>query len=281
MKTRWHTMSTFIQIPLNLTELTTKSKFAEIYTYFLIRSQIKDNSCTASISEAELSGRLNVSERTIKKYISDLKPYFDSVTLTKGNGTYPYNVYHFSKLTKDYCVVLPSLINNTDLTPEEKGILIKIKLMCNKGTNYITYKTKADLVSILGIGKNQISNKLQPLIDKGYICYLNNTLQITPTFFPFGSKEGDKYQNQLNYIYDTIYKFCLLKKVVPPLRDNKALGYILAKYPEPSYENTLIKALAERCKTLPDTVSLDYFVMALEGKKVKRNVKTDYGLIIL
>lgn len=88
-------MSTFIQIPLNLTELTTKSKFAEIYTYFLVRSQIKDNSCMASISEAELSGRLNVSERTIKKYISDLKPYFDSVTLTK-----------------DYWVILPSLIND-------------------------------------------------------------------------------------------------------------------------------------------------------------------------
>lgn len=273
-------MSTFIQIPLSLIALTTKSKFSEIYTYLLIRSQIKDNSYTASISEKELSVILNVSDTTIEKYVKDLKPYFNSVTLTKGNGTYPYNVYHFSKLSKDYSVVLPSLIMNTDLTPEEKGILIKIKLQCNRGTNYITYKAKADLVKILGIGKNQINKKIQPLIDKGYIFFIKNTLHVTSTFFPLGTLEGDSAHSIKNYIYTAIYKFCLIRKVVPPLRDNKALGYLVAKYPSPELNNIFLKTLCERCKELPDNVSLDYFVMVLEGKKVDRT-KTKCTSIML
>lgn len=271
-------MSTFIQIPLNLTTLDTKSKFTEIYTYFLIRSQIKDSSYTASISEAELAKTLSVSDTTIKKYIKDLKPYFHSVTLTKGSGTFPYNVYHFTKLIKDYSVALPSLIMNTELSPEEKGILIKIKLMCNKGTNYITYKAKADLVKIVGIGKNQINKKLQPLLDKGYIWFIKNTLHVTTKYFPLGNTEGESMYSIRNYIYETIYKFCVLKQVVPPLRDNKALGYLMAKYPEK--DNSLLQALNERCSTLPDSVSLDYFVMALESKKIDR-VKTNFGCIIL
>lgn len=271
-------MSTFIQIPLKLIELNTKSKFAEIYTYFLIRSQIKDSSYTASIPEAELSEKLGVSDTTIEKYIKDLKPYFDSVTLKKGSSTYPFNVYHFTKLSKDYSIVLPTLISNTELTPEEKGILIKIKLMCNKGTNYITYNTKADLVKIIGIGKNQINKKLQPLLDKGYIWFIKNTLHITTKYFPLGNLEGETTTAIRNYIYETIYKFCILKGTVPPLRDNKALGYLMAKYPEK--DNSIIDTINERCKILPADVSLDYFVMVLEDKKIER-VKTKFGNIIL
>ena len=42
-------MSTFIQIPNRINQLTSKSKLEEIFTYAAIRSQIKDNSCKAII----------------------------------------------------------------------------------------------------------------------------------------------------------------------------------------------------------------------------------------
>lgn len=41
-----------------------------------------------------------------------------------------------------------------------------------KGTNFIKCASKAELVKIIGIGKNQISKKLRPSEDKGYICFI-------------------------------------------------------------------------------------------------------------
>ena len=119
-------MSTFIQIPSNLINLTSRSKFIEIYSYLLIRSQIKDNSYKASISEKELAQLTNTSDRTIRNYLDNLKPFFEYVTLYKGNGKYPYNVYQFAKLEKDYSIVLPELITDTELTPEEKELYEKL-----------------------------------------------------------------------------------------------------------------------------------------------------------
>lgn len=265
-------MSTFIQIPLSLANLKSRSKFTEIYTYLLIRSQIKDNSYKASISEKELANITNVDERSIRNYIDNLKPYFDGVTLHKGNGTYPYNVYQFSRLDKDYSIVLPELIADSDLTAEEKGILIKIKMMCCKGTNYIRYKSKSELVSVIGIGKNQITKKLKQIEEKGHICYIGNSLQLSTKYFPLSLVKGESDDAVRNHIYETIYKYCIIKKVIPPLRDNKALGYLIAKFPY--VDKSVVEALVRKCPTLPDDVSLDYFVKALTDKEINRTKQT-------
>lgn len=268
-------MSTFIQMPLSLNQLKTKSNFLEIYTYFLIRSQIKDNKYTASIAETELADKIGVSDLTIKRYIKDLNPYFDNVTKTKTTGDHYYNVYHFTYLSKDYSIVLPSLIDNDDLTPEQKGILIKIKMMCEKGTNFIKYNSKAELVKIIGIGKNQINGKLQPLIDKGYLCYIGKSLHLSSNYFPL-FLNNDAIEN---YVYKVIYNYCIINKVCPPLRDTKAIGWIAAKYANTTDSdgkpnNDLLIDLTKRCAKLPKDVSLDYFIKALENKDINRIKQT-------
>lgn len=58
-------MSSFIQIPSNLVNLSTRSKFKELYAYLLIRNQIKDNSYKASIPEEELASLLDTTKRTL------------------------------------------------------------------------------------------------------------------------------------------------------------------------------------------------------------------------
>lgn len=273
MKPQKLIMSTFIQMPQTLTDLKTKSNFLEIYTYFLVRSLITNNSYTASITETELADKIGVSDRTIVKYIKDLKPYFDNVTKSKTTGDY-YNVYHFTYLSKDYSIVLPSLIEDSELTAEQKGILLKIKMECEKGTNFIKYITKSELVKILGIGKNQINRKLQPLLDKGYISYVGNSLQLSQKYFPLSLEALEI----TNYVYKVIYDFCLWQKVCPPLREAKALNYIAGKYPE--LDDELVKVLQERCSKLPREVSLDYFVYVLNRKHIQRNNITDYGFMI-
>lgn len=274
MKPQKLIMSTFIQMPQTLTDLKTKSNFLEIYTYFLVRSLITNNSYTASITATELAAKIGVSDLTIKRYIKDLKPYFDNITKSKTTGDHYYNVYHFTYLSKDYSIVLPSLIEDSELTAEQKGILLKIKMECEKGTNFIKYISKSELVKILGIGKNQINRKLQPLLDKGYISYVGNSLQLSQKYFPL-SLEAIEITN---YVYKVIYDFCLHQKVCPPLREAKALNYIAGKYPE--LDDELVKTLQERCAKLPREVSLDYFVYVLSHKEVHRDNVTDYGFII-
>ena len=261
-------MSTFIQIPSNLINLASRSKFIETYSYLLIRSQIKDNSYKASISEKELAQLTDTSESTIDRYVKDLKPFFENVTLYKGNGKYPYNVYQFSKLEKDYSIVLPELITDSELTPEEKGILIKIKLQCCKGTNYIRFNSKADLTSIIGISKNLIAKKLKQLEEKGHICYIGNSLQLSTKYLPISLVKGDSVDAVKNFLYETIYKYCIVNKTIPPLRDNKALNYLIAKFP--NIDDSFAEILAKKCQTLPADISLDYFVKALTNNNIDR-----------
>ena len=271
-------MSTFIQMPQTLTNLKTKSNFLEIYTYFLIRSQIKDSSYIASIAETELADKIGVSDRTIIKYIKDLEPYFDNVTKTKTIGDHYYNVYHFTYLSKDYSIVLPSLIEDNELTPEQKGILIKIKMMCEKGTNFIKYDSKSELVKIIGIGKNQINGKLQPLIDKGYLKYIGKSLHINPIHFPLSLKIDNSADALRNYIYETIYAYCFIKDVCPPLRDKESLSWLMAEYGE--IDNRLKEDLVKRFPTLPKDVSLDYFVKGMRNKKIERKEKLDWNFTL-
>ena len=54
-------MSTFIQIPSNLINLASRSKFIETYSYLLIRSQIKDNSYIDSVFKIVSKGK-NIQE---------------------------------------------------------------------------------------------------------------------------------------------------------------------------------------------------------------------------
>lgn len=267
-------MSIFIQMPSNLTQLKTNSKFLEIYTYFYIRNQIKSKLLTATISEKELMQILGVSDFTIKKYIKDLKPYLATVTKTKTIGKFPCNVYHFTYLKNDYSWCSPELISDIELTPEQKGILLKIKMECAKGTNFIKFNTKPELIKTIGISVNLINKKLKPLIDKGYISYVGNSLQLSQKYFPLSLKSTEI----TNYVYKVIYDFCLHQKVCPPLREAKALNYIAGKYPE--LDDELVKVLQERCSKLPREVSLDYFVYVLSHKKVHRDNVTDYGFII-
>lgn len=261
-------MSTFIQIPSNLKKIESRSKFLELYTYLLIRNQIKVD-YKASISESEIAKTLGCAEISVKRYISNLKEYFSGISLYHRDNNYPYNVYHFSKLEKDFSIILPSLITDDELTPEEKGILIKIKLCCEKGTNYIKFNTKTDLINIIGISKNLINKKIGALIEKGYLKYIDNTLNITSEHFPLSlNLDGNSVSVSKNRAYEMIYNHCVKNNVVPPLRETKALNYIISEYPEVDLK--FYNDLQNKFKNMPSEISLDYFVKGLRNLKVQR-----------
>ena len=135
-------MSSYIQIPNSITtKLTKKSKHEEALVYAAIRNQIKDKSLKASIPEKQIADIIKMSERTVNSYVSDLKKVglLNEPERKQGKSEYPYNVYQFDELKKDYFIILPPIFEDNNIPPKLKGLLLFIKANCLKGTNYLRF----------------------------------------------------------------------------------------------------------------------------------------------
>ena len=137
-------MSTFIQIPNRINQLTKKSKLEEIFTYAAIRSQIKDESYKAIILKDELAELIGVNVRTIYNHVDILEKSGLILDITKqhGTGEYSHNVYQFDYLKDEYFIMNPDLIHEESISAKLKGLLMLIKANCVKGTNYLEFKSK-------------------------------------------------------------------------------------------------------------------------------------------
>lgn len=137
-------MSTFIQIPNRINQLTSKSKLEEIFTYAAIRSQIKNGNLQAAYPQSQLAELVGVHERTIRNYIDTLEKSGLILDITKkhGYGEYAHNIYQLEYFNKEYFIMNPSLITEQDISPKLKGLLMLIKANCVKGTNYLEFNSK-------------------------------------------------------------------------------------------------------------------------------------------
>ena len=137
-------MSTFIQIPNRINQLTKKSKLEEIFTYAAIRSQIKNESYKAIILKDELAELIGVNVRTIYNHVDILEKSGLILDITKqhGTGEYSHNVYQFDYLKDEYFIMNPDLIHEESISAKLKGLLMLIKANCVKGTNYLEFKSK-------------------------------------------------------------------------------------------------------------------------------------------
>ena len=270
-------MSNFIQIPNSITtRLTKKSKHEEAFVYAVIRSQIKDNSYKASISERQIAEIINMTERTVSSYVTDFKDsdLLKVVERKQGESEYPYNVYQFDELKKDYFMILPPLLYDNTISPKLKGLLLFIKANCWSGTNYLLFNgMTTDLAEKLRVGKNQIKGNLEELKSKGYIRFIGKSIHIVNENFPLF------YINDMdNMTYQIIYNYCLEHDSIPPVKDvdgkgkDKALSLIVAKFTN-DYD-TLRNVLEERCKSLPEHPSLEYFCQVLVNRKPTKEDKT-------
>ena len=220
-------MSTFIQIPNRIKELTNKSKLDEIFTYAAIRSQIKSKDRQASFPQNQLAELMGVHERSIRNYIDTLENSGLILDITKkhGTGEYAHNVYHFDNLSKEYFTINPSLITEQSISPKLKGLLMLIKANCIKGTNYLNFNSQQHLSEILHIGKNTLPKYLDELKAKGFISYIDDALILPKEYFYLYIKK-----NLYNQFYETIYDYCLSQNVKPPYKDKDTAKLLGAKY---------------------------------------------------
>lgn len=266
-------MSDYIRIPNAILKLTERCKHEEALVYAIIRSQIKDNSHKASISQEQIAA-INMTERTVNSYVSGLKNVglLNEPERKQGDSKYPYNVYQFNQLKKDYFIILPPILFDNNISSKLKGLLLFIKANCWSGTNYLKFGGKTtDLAKKIGVGKN--SGYLNELESKGYIRYIGNTLHIINENFPlFLNQEMD------NMTYQIIYDYCLEHDSIPPVKNvdgkgkDKALSLIVAKFTN-DYDS-LRNVLEERCKRLPKQPSLEYFCQVLVNRKPTKEDNT-------
>ncbi len=175
----------------------------------------------------------------------------------------------FDYLKEDYFYLLPPFLEDKNISPKLKGLLLFIKANCLNGTNYLLYNgITTDLASTLKVGRNQIKGYLEELKSKGYIRYIGKSIHIINENFPLF------YKNDMdNMTYQIIYDYCLEHDSIPPVKNvdgkgkDKALSLIVAKYTN-DYDS-LRNVLEERCKKLPEHSSLDYFCQVLVNKKPK------------
>ena len=212
-----------------------------------------------SYSQEQLAELLSVTPKTIYNHITRLKEQRLLTVKEKkqGEAEYPYNVYQFPELTDDFSIVLPTFIADLDLTTKEKGILMFCKANCENGTNHFSFKNRTDdLAKKIGVGKNQINDNLLGLEQKKHIRFIEHHLIITSPHFPLSVRTDCD-----NIIYAIIYKFCLFKNRVPPMKDKDAIGMLGAKYVE-NYKQ-LVTDLKVKCPQLPQSLHLNYFCQAL------------------
>lgn len=267
-------MSTFIQIPNRINQLTKKSKLEEIFTYAAIRSQIKDDSYKASLPQSQLAELIGVNERTIRNYIDTIEKsgLIKGTTKKHGTGEYAHNVYQFDYLNNEYFIINPDLIKEESISSKLKGLLMLIKSYCFKGTNYLQFNSKIHLSEILHIGKNQLNQYLNELERKGFIRYIDKVLILSKEYFYLHIKN-----NVFNQTYEVIYDFCLEQNVVPPYKDvdTNDIGTIAAVFPEPEI---LLSVLRKRCSQLPSNVSMAYFTQTLRNRRAetRKPIKNEY-----
>lgn len=277
-------MSNFILIPKSIQQIDKKSKLDEIYAYGLIRSQITDDSYTASISQDELASLGGWGKSTVANYIRDL---INLGLMAQGdsekckNGDHRYNVYQFGKLENDYSIYDPFFFMDTNLTSEQKGLIMLLKSHCYYGTNHLSYPSDSKIGEQLGIGSKSIKKKIRELIDIGQAKMLGDTLVLLNPYI----KHALDMRIPSNWAYSVIYEFCVEKGIVPPRKNvvgKQNLRLITTKYMN---RDSLLEGLNAKFKKLPPLVNIAYFAQGLLGEHYdttaqnRKHPLRDYSLL--
>lgn len=265
----------YTTITKQIKDYKSKNQFEDIYIYSFIKLNSDFKTGVSIITEKILADKTKVPDRTIKSIIGRLKNYPQLIRIDqkpikehieKGEYYFIKNYYTFNLKPENYFFIDNSFFY-LDIPIKIKGFLLKLKSVCKNDTNkYISEKpykggiNKADLARKLYIDKDTLEKYLNECLALKQIRYIDNGLFITNKCFLLSVAD-----NKENEIYNTIYEFCLDKGTVPPERNKDAIMRIIfLNNAEP-----LKEILENRCKTLPENISLEYFLKVLSIKKTE------------
>ena len=262
-------------IPKSIVNFQTgNSKPIDIYVWATIKycSNYKTN--ISHITEEKLSLLTGLDERTIRRSIKRLKDagYMTVQTIIKEDadrGFIKRNSYYIKPANKDY-FFLGNGFFKKNYPAKIAGFLLLLKSVCLNNTDTVQW-SNSQIAKAVGLSRNTVTvllNECRQLglikaIEKGYEltagCFINSAVRKTAAG-----------------IYKEICNFCKSKSITPPNWDKRAMSVLLTKYNSinlsASEPITITYQLNERCKTLPEKVSLPYFIKALDMQNQYRKI---------
>ena len=262
-------------IPKSIVNFQTgNSKPVDIYVWAVIKCCSNHKTNISHVTEEKLSMLTGLDERTIRRVIKRLK---DAGCLTvqttvkedANRGFIKRNSYYIKSASKDYFFLDNSFFKK-NYSAKIAGFLLLLKAVCLNNTDTVQW-SNSQIAKGIGLSRNTTTAlikecqqlELIKAIEKGYEltagCFINSAVRKTAAG-----------------IYKEICNFCNSKKATPPNWDKWAMSVLLTKYNAvglPASEPiTITYQLNKRCKTLPEKVSLAYFIKALDMQKPYRKI---------
>lgn len=253
---------------------TGNSKPVDVYVWATIKCCSNHKTNISHVTEEKLSLLTGLDERTIRRVIKRLKDagYLTVQTTIKEDadrGFIKRNSYYIKPANKDYFFLDNSFFNK-NYPAKIAGFLLLLKAICLNNTDTVQW-SNSQIAKAVGLSRNTVIallNECRRLglikaIEKGYEltagCFINHSVRKTVTG-----------------IYKEICEFCKSQGTIPPNWDKRAMSVLLTKYNAvglPASEPiTITYQLNKRCKTLPEKVSLTYFIKALDMQKPYRKI---------
>ena len=253
---------------------TGNSKPVDVYVWATIKCCSNHKTNISHVTEEKLSLLTGLDERTIRRSIKRLKDagWLTVHTIIKEDadrGFIKRNSYYIKPANKDY-FFLDNGFFTKNYPAKIAGFLLLLKAICLNNTDTVQW-SNSQIAKAIGLSRNTTTallNECRRLglikaIEKGYEltagCFINSAVRKTAAG-----------------IYKEICEFCKSKSITPPIWDKRAMSVLLTKYNAvglPASEPiTITYQLNKRCKTLPEKVSLTYFIKALDMQKPYRKI---------
>lgn len=254
-------------IPKSIVNFQTgNSKPTDIYVWATIKYCSNHKTNISHITEEKLSLLTGLDERTIRRVIKRLK---DAGCLTvqttvkedADRGFIKRNSYYIKPEKSNYFFLDNSFFKQ-HYPAKIAGFMLLLKAICLNNTDTIQW-SNSQIAQSIGLSRNTTTALLNECLQLGLIKQIAKGYELTAgCFINSAIRKTDAG------IYKEICDFCKSKGITPPNWDKRAMSVLLTKYNaiglSASEPITITWQLNKRCKTLPEKVSLAYFIKALD-----------------
>lgn len=262
-------------IPKSIVNFQTgNSKPVDVYVWAVIKCCSNHKTNISHVTEEKLSLLTGLDERTIRRSIKRLK---DAGCLTvqtivkedADRGFIKRNSYYIKPTSKDY-FFLDNGFFNKNYPAKIAGFLLLLKSVCLNNTDTVQW-SNSQIAKAVVLSRNTTTALLNECRQLGLIKAIEKGYELT-----VGCFINSAVRKTAAGIYKEICEFCQSKSITPPNWDKRAMSVLLTKYNavglSASEPITITYQLNKRCKTLPEKVSLAYFMEALDMQKPYRKI---------
>ena len=262
-------------IPKSIVNFQTgNSKPVDVYVWATIKCCSNHKTNISHVTEEKLSLLTGLDERTIRRSIKRLKDagWLTVHTIVKEDadrGFIKRNSYYIKPANKDY-FFLDNGFFNKNYPAKIAGFLLLLKAICLNNTDTVQW-SNSQIAKAVGLSRNTVTVLLNECRQLGLIKQIARGYELTAGCFI-----NSAVRKTAAGIYKEICEFCKSKSITPPIWDKRAMSVLLTKYNSinlsASEPITITYQLNKRCKTLPEKVSLSYFIKALDMQKQYRKI---------